>query len=66
MHIGHSFNCRAFFEWNTSCEGCAFWDTSTVKKDPRELTMYEIQKERIPFVVTTPPTKLHLSADDWM
>ena len=69
MHIGHSFNSPAFFKWNTSREGRTFWDTSTVKKDAKELTMYEIdelQKERIPFVGPEPPPDLHLSVDDWL
>ncbi len=69
MHIGHSFNSPAFFEWNTAREGKAFWDTSSVHKSAEELTMYEIdeeQKARIPNVGPTPPPELQMSVDDWL
>ena len=69
MHIGHSFNSPAFFEWNTARSGRAFWDTRSVEKSAEELSMYEIdeeQKSRIPFVGPTPPPELQMTVDDWL
>jgi membrane dipeptidase len=69
FHSGCEFHYRPMFDYRTSRAGKPFWDTTAVEKQPKEMTIAEIDgklKGHYPMVGIKAPDEVRCTIDQWL
>ncbi len=69
FHSGCEFHYRPMFDFRTKRSGRAFWDTTAVAKQPKEMTIVEVDalvKGHYPMVGVKAPDEVRCTIDQWL
>ncbi|HEU0120399.1 MAG TPA: membrane dipeptidase [Bryobacteraceae bacterium] len=69
FHSGCEFHYRPMFDYRTSQAGKAFWDTTAIEKQPKDMTILEVDalvKNHHPMVGIKAPDSVRCSIDQWL
>ena len=69
FHSGCEFHYRPMFDYRTSRAGKPFWDTTAVEKQPKDMTITEIDarvKGHYPMVGIKAPDDVRCTVDQWL
>jgi len=69
FHSGCEFHYRPMFDYRTARAGRPFWDTTAVEKQPKDMTITEIDarvKGHYPMVGVKAPDDVRCSVDQWL
>jgi membrane dipeptidase len=69
FHSGCEFHHRPMFDYRTAQAGKAFWDTTAVAKQPKDMTIAEVDalvKNHHPMVGIKAPDSVRCTIDQWL
>jgi membrane dipeptidase len=69
FHSGCEFHYRPMFDYRTAQAGKAFWDTTAVAKQPKDMSILEVDglvKNHHPMMGITAPDSARCTIDQWL